>query len=522
MVNILIVDDERVEREALKDILERGIENIAIVGEADHGRKAVQLAAELQPDLILMDIQMPGTDGLAAIREISENDPSVQFIIVSAYDTFDYARTALRMGVKDYLLKPSKTETIIETVGQAIRRIKREKDEQLARSREKQQLQKLLPVVEADFVAQALFDHVHEVHLEEMMQHFGMQSFRKMFVMVLFLTPHTPTEQTRRESERAYLQVKLSFHQCANGWIGAMSGRQIPIIVCSDQKRSYRAQAASVVRSLLNLCSGFDHAFAAFIGVGGEYSTLHELPHSYREAMLASIDLALPSRHCFYEQLSRDGFAGSEAPLDTEQTMLEQLQAGNGEAIQQTVVSFIDRCEASGKPIAETQQRALGMLLFISRMMVEMGVPAATPLFSSQSANYTQLKAEARLAAAQMLKPYMAMKTDMPPDLFQTVKTFIVANSHKHITLEDVAAHVRLSPYYVSKLFKEQSGVNYIDFITECRMKHAQRLMADPDRNVKEIAFEVGYHDPNYFSRVFKRTFRLSPTEYRKSLFPNL
>ena len=134
MIDILIVDDERVERVALKRIIEEGIENIKIVGEAENGRRAIQLAENLQPDLIFMDIQMPETDGLAAIKEISIVCPTIQYIIVSAYDTFEYARQALRLGVKDYLLKPSRVDTIIETVQNVIKRIRLEKREEYQES----------------------------------------------------------------------------------------------------------------------------------------------------------------------------------------------------------------------------------------------------------------------------------------------------------------------------------------------------------------------------------------------------
>ncbi|WP_066320990.1 response regulator [Bacillus sp. FJAT-29814] len=260
MIKILIVDDERVERAALKQILEEGIENIRIVGEAENGTIAIQMVEKLEPDLILMDIQMPETDGLEAILEISKLNSGIQYIIISAYDTFEYARQALRLGVNDYLLKPSRPKSVIETVTRVIQRIHERKKELELMKQEKERLKQLLSVFEGEQKAQRLIDEKEENKL----------------------------------------------------------------------------------------------------------------------------------------------------------------------------------------------------------------------------------------------------------------KQFIMENYHKDITLETVAEHVNLSPYYVSKLFKEKSGTNFIDFLTECRIENAKRLMGDPSKSLKEIAIDVGFHDPSYFSRVFKRSQGISPTDYRK------
>ncbi|MFP3471025.1 helix-turn-helix transcriptional regulator, partial [Micrococcus sp. SIMBA_144] len=84
--------------------------------------------------------------------------------------------------------------------------------------------------------------------------------------------------------------------------------------------------------------------------------------------------------------------------------------------------------------------------------------------------------------------------------------------------LEEAAEHVELSPYYVSKLFKDKSGMTFIDYVTEVRIGEAKREMLDASKSLKEICFNVGYKDPNYCSRVFKRKAGLSPSQYREKL----
>ncbi|HYK73925.1 MAG TPA: response regulator, partial [Pseudoneobacillus sp.] len=141
MKRLLIVDDEQIEREGMQVILKKNFPDL-IIRQAKNGNAAVQLAGELQPDLILMDIKMPGMNGLEAVERISTDYPQIKFIMVTAYDTFDYMRQAIKFGVKDYLLKPSKASDIVITIGKVLQQIENERVE-LARSKqEKVALQK--------------------------------------------------------------------------------------------------------------------------------------------------------------------------------------------------------------------------------------------------------------------------------------------------------------------------------------------------------------------------------------------
>ncbi|MGM0967645.1 MAG: response regulator [Bacillota bacterium] len=123
MLNVLIVDDEKIERLAMRKFMTDWLPECHIAGEAENGKKAVEFVRTEPVHLVLMDIQMPGMDGLTAIKQIKAISPHTKFIMLTAYDTFDYAKQAMQEGVKQYLVKPAdKDETIaaIRTVAAEI------------------------------------------------------------------------------------------------------------------------------------------------------------------------------------------------------------------------------------------------------------------------------------------------------------------------------------------------------------------------------------------------------------------
>ena len=87
---------------------------------------------------------------------------------------------------------------------------------------------------------------------------------------------------------------------------------------------------------------------------------------------------------------------------------------------------------------------------------------------------------------------------------------------NKDISLDDVSREVNISPYYFSKLFKDETGVNFIEYVTSIRMERAKELLGNSDKSMKEICVDIGYGDANYFSRTFKKNVGVTPTEYKE------
>ena len=116
MYKLLVVDDEQLERQAIRFIVDRNCPGISIVGEASDGLLAVQVAAQVQPDIILMDIQMPKMNGLDAAKQIRNLLPDTKIIMLTAAENSSYRKEAAQLGIAEYMLKPVRPDTLVRNL----------------------------------------------------------------------------------------------------------------------------------------------------------------------------------------------------------------------------------------------------------------------------------------------------------------------------------------------------------------------------------------------------------------------
>ncbi|MBT2583922.1 response regulator [Planococcus sp. ISL-109] len=506
MFKLLLVDDEPIERDGMQAILQHAFQDMEIK-QAKNGKIAVEIVAQWKPDVVFMDIMMPTMNGLEAIEEIRQTDKEIEFVMMTAFDTFDYARQAIKLGVKDYLLKPSKAGEIVATADKLFMQLKQKIKESAQRQQEQEALQKALAIVETDIVTQLLFDHVHEMHIDLLVEMLETQPAEEKFVM----TVHVP-----EGAEHFYADIKEKISKGNNVWMGACYDNHLPLIVFRNPLQSLRSQAITLANGILALT---DRNEGWFVGIGTICESLDDVRNSYQKSLIAMLDLKAPSRYRFYSDELEP--IKADVPVfikQQEKRLVDFVRLGEWEAVEGLVLNVIRQLEHAGEKVLRTQQRSLEFLWLTTRVMAEIGIEAETPLYSIPAKDYRQLMSETLEMINGLKKIYMTQSSRMEFDKIHKIKQFITEHSHEDISLDILARKVDLSPIYISKMFKEKLGINYIDFLTECRIEKAKKLLADPKISLKAIALEVGYHEPNYFSKVFRKMNDISPTEYRMTL----
>lgn len=440
MIKILIVDDEQIERDGMQAILRKVFPELQIE-QAKNGMQAVELSATYQPDLILMDIKMPEMSGLEAIQLIAKEHPDMKFVMVTAYDHFDYAQAAIKLGVKDYILKPSKASEIAATVRKVLDEIAEERRLAETTLRQQDALKKILPVVEADLVTQLLFDHVHEVHVNESLEFLGMNSESELFALTVFLP---------QGAEKLYSKIREKVRQVSEGWVGPLNGRCIPMIVFRDMTRSYRSQAVMIARELLSIIEATQAANVSaqnratervttssnhrshglsskvrsydqdyFIGIGGVCQSLHHIRQSYQEALIASLEIGQAVKYQFYAdakvlEMARERVSANQ----WERQFFDRIRQGQWEQIEADMLELLRWCEQDSMALHIAQQRVLDLLWLVSHVLNEMGVEAERPLFSYPIVGYDQLRQESMLLLNKLKQSSKAFQEHVKPTRF--------------------------------------------------------------------------------------------------------
>lgn len=121
MYKLMIVDDEFMARDVLKTVINENFEQVTVICEAVNGKQAIEFNRLYKPDIILMDIRIPGINGIEASRQILEEEPDVVILMISAYDEFNYIQQALDLGIKGYMLKPIKDEEVVEKINKCLK-----------------------------------------------------------------------------------------------------------------------------------------------------------------------------------------------------------------------------------------------------------------------------------------------------------------------------------------------------------------------------------------------------------------
>mgnify|MGYP001206609675 CR=1 FL=1 len=534
MYEILIVDDHT----HLVDSLAIGLPweqmGISNVYKAYSGEEALELLNYRSVDIVVTDIHMNGMTGLELIARINEKWKNTKAVIITGYDEFQYAREAIQQQVCDYLLKPVSNEELEHTLRTIIDRITEEGNELLNQQKFAYRFRESLPKLRELFLFELLSGKSYPLSaLQDKLHLYGLPFSAEKEAILLCMRVEEDYSNTDLYSlsliEYAMFNIveevfanKYHVTYCKDSHdyliflvqpnMAEQSGRDHSAIIedlarlSQHQIKLYLKSKVSVVLSswggfpkdILPMYHSALSIYTDYIG----YQTESFFDAKQKKEVFEIQPLAeLYRSQTFMELIDMEQWNGFESKLNRIFDELEGAGSGAREYGLQIYVTLLQTysyyLHKKGKRIFEVFGREIDKMLKIDAGW------SVEPLKEWAFGSYVQIKA------------YSDSRSDnIRSDLMERIRRFIQENI-KDITLQTVADHVNLHPVYVSNLFKQETKENFSNYVLRLRMEKAVQLLKDKDLRISQIAHEVGYQKPQYFIKLFKTQYGMTPQEFK-------
>jgi len=525
MKRLMVVDDERPVVEGISLIVGRELAGeFLVVGSAASGREALERWADLAPDIILMDVSMPGLSGLETIRELRRRGTKAVFVLVTAYERFDIAREAVELGLQSYLLKPVSREALATALRAAAASLDRQREAEVQLFEQREREGSLHPFVEeALLLGVMLGDEGQAWRLAPALTALGIGEPLVLAAALAFATPaalagegatlldlHARLRGTLRYRSRALLGPPrsgtcLALLPCRDGVEAAAGLEGLREVLARDFGQE-------LSRGVLRLGFGRAHPWA-------------EVRSSWEEALAALAAAEAEAEGAPRPQDDEDGLPSSTPDFTADEDYLHALLDGEESRAARTIRSLLgalppDRVapEAAGRIAAlfGTACRLLARRGLLSPSELA-GLLDLRSLAAGGEAGPWSLAAEARFAA---LETVLTRQVRHSPQVARAL-AHIKANFPKPIGLESTAEAVGVSPKSLSRLLVEETGRGFSELLIDQRIEAAKELLSRPGASIKEVSLASGYPDPNYFARLFKKVTGLPPTAWAAGRMEN-
>ncbi|XEC94167.1 response regulator [Paenibacillus tarimensis] len=535
MMKVLIVDDELLMRIGLKSMISWEEHGFTVAGEASNGREALDLAQTDPPDLIITDIKMPVMDGIELIRQASLRLKSCRYVILSCMEEFRYVKDAMKLGAVDYLIKSDlKQHQLFEVLGR-IRQLAKD-DESLRRNS--------TPMAGA---YQQTVGYLKESAFKELIS--GLKSERDfmedmkalnvrlqpepLHVMMLSIDRFEKIRSKYVEKDEKLLRysiVNILEEIIPSKWnkeIIIESSREYLVFVNPDSREAaevaWKESADRLCRKIIEAMCDFMN-LSVTVGVSTVVSGYSRLKAACKEADNAVRERFFQGggRAIYSDDIMSGPVRNNNANLlnrEDEKAFrmaLKTMNLENGLACIRMLEQRISAENIAEQAIRQMYIRLIewiGTYLPAPHNKATEGKTAYEAILESDTLQELHAFAESYLIdryqgqnAEAEQRSYVDMAIDIIMDYYA-----------EDISLQSVAGQINVNPSYLSRVFKQESGDNFIRFLTKVRIDKAKFYLESRHMKVYEVAEKVGYPNYTYFSKIFKRIVGVSPEEYRKA-----
>ena len=523
MLKVFLTEDERLVREGLRDMIPWEQYGFVFAGEASDGEMALPLVRKIKPDVLITDIKMPFMDGLAFSRLVSKELPATKIIILSGYDDFAYAQQAIELHVDQYLLKPITRASMIQALEQTKAHIEEERDQQDYRRRFVRESQEYEHYARRVFFEKLVGGELSVPEIYEQADRLELDA--EAYNIVLFTLQ--PKENITAYSEQsAALQDNLlqDFLQYPDFLVFRGSALSYAVLL-KGNRGQIEAMTKRCAELIEQRCAGVEAAVDWYVAVGKPTERLSSLPRCYAAANHAlAYRHLMPNTHILKTEMAERSdklsaySAADQGRLDP--TLIQRfIQNGLETEIEDFTNEFFDGLGEACESLMFRHYLLLSARINALAAAEKLGLEREE---LAKRLPQPQLDAPLKLRSyfTQVLHCAIAMRDEetirQGGGIVDSAIEYIDLHyTEENISLNTVARAINVSTNYLSAVFSQKMGLSFVEYLTQKRMARARQLLRQGGKRSGEVAAEVGYRDPRYFSFVFKKTQGCTPREFR-------
>jgi two-component system response regulator YesN len=528
MYRLMLVDDEPEIREGMKEIVDWEACGFQLVGEADNGLDALQLAEQMRPDLVITDVRMHFMDGLEMVERMRAFLPMAQFVVVSGYDEFEYTRKSIQIKISDYVLKPISAQEFTAVLERARRAL----DEEHHKRNSVQLMNRIfsdsLPILREQLLCSMMSGGMEELSLRSAAARYALCLEADRYAVALMrISPGGDNalvgdeELVRLAVERIIREVLSERVFCHafnyNGRVAVLA--MLRAEQTMSELLALMDTAATVVREYLGA--------SAAAGVGEPTKHLSGVPESAAQALSALNHLALvdDSQVIYIQDLKPRSDAHLAVNPQEHMRLSAAIRSRQKPEIERCVRALLEHLRGAQISFSEYQVYILEVLMAVIRDARDMQV--ALDFSRGDSGDLIRDFLEPReldevegmliSLCGEVADGIGVNRRESGVRIAYQALELIARNfGDSTLTIERVCEEIHVSPAYFRTLFRRETGQTFHQHLTGLRMNRAMELLRTTALKTWEIAQLCGLGDASYFSYSFKKHYGFSPSQVRK------
>jgi two-component system response regulator YesN len=517
-MNIIIVDDEPIIRIGLRTLIDWDLHGLTLIGEASDGEEALELINQHQVDILVTDIRMPRMDGLELIRRAKQQQDDIGVLVLSCLDDFSYVKEAMKLGARDYILKPTmEPEELIKVLNSIGDQLNNERKQVEHLRQLNIQLKQSKPYQLEARIRKYMELGIFDEHLEHELFN-GEKLLYSMLICSNDVKALSPFINNRHSTYLVSIEMNTN--------------ERLVLIEYQNQPSTndFLQESTSLAKEFLSWMTLDDepHPKGNVIYMGPPMERMEQLrvrlefhrsQMHYRFYAYPSLQIVLQSSNTIPTDFP---FA-----LEIRNDILKSVMGNNREGVMHHTKRLASVIESTQPDLVRLQAfifETIGLIIGYARDKNYAGIEQYEQQYLSMERIKSNFHIDDLMEWLQeaVFEYWNCSTIDTNLSVsnhpfIRKAKEYMRLNYQKSIGTTDIADHVRLSRSYLSDLYSREVGESLIETLTRIRIEEACKLLRSADQKIYEIAEEVGFADSKTFARTFRRIVGCSPKEYEGS-----